>query len=116
MELEDENGKYYPVEDVSLYQAIVVDNSINSLYDYLNSKFTWNLDEEGQEPEPTPTPTPAPTPTPEPEKKPTDSKDNTKAPGSLPYTGGTFVIIVSVLTIIALGIYAYRRNNDLKGI
>ena len=45
-----------------------------------------------------------------------ETKDKTKAPGSLPYTGGTFVIIVSVLAIIALGIYAYRRNNDLKGI
>lgn len=44
------------------------------------------------------------------------TEDTTKAPGSLPYTGGTFVIIVSVLAIIALGIYAYRRNHDLKGI
>ena len=52
----------------------------------------------------------------EPKKEETKQEDTTKAPGSLPHTGGTFVIIVSVLAIIALGIYAYRRNNDLKGI
>lgn len=113
MELEDENGKYYPVEDVSLFQALIEEDGSANLFDCLDDDYVWNLDEgEGNDPDPVPTP--------EPEKKPTETKDKTKdktkAPGSLPYTGGTFVIIVSVLAIIALGIYAYRRNNDLKGI
>ena len=45
-----------------------------------------------------------------------EKEDTTKAPGSIPYAGGTTVVLISVLAIIALGIYAYRRNNDLKGI
>ena len=107
MELDDENGKYYPVEDVSLYQGCVSQDIGTNLFDYLSDEFKWNLDEEqGSEP----------TPAPQPEKKPTNTKDETQAPGKLPYTGGTFVIVVSVLAIITLGIYAYRRNNDLKGI
>jgi len=111
MQLDDENGKYYPVEDISLFQALILDDGRVNLFDCFDDDYVWNLDEEGAN-----NPTPAPTPTPEPEKKPAKTEDNTKAPGSLPYTGGTFVIIVSVLAIIALGIYAYRRNNDLKGI
>lgn len=43
-------------------------------------------------------------------------KDNTIAPGTMPYTGGTFFIILTVLGIISVGIYVYKRNNDLKGI
>ena len=111
MELEDENGKFYPVEDVSLYQALVDETVGNNLFDYLDESFEWNLEDDEK-----PQQKPESKPTPEPEKKPTNTKDETKAPGKLPYTGGTFVIIAAVLTIIALGIYAYRRNNDLKGI
>lgn len=55
-------------------------------------------------------------------KKPTttttkkNNTDNTTAPGDIPYTGGTFTIIVTILLIAGLGIYGYKRNNDLKGI
>ena len=43
-------------------------------------------------------------------------KDNTIAPGTMPYTGGTFFVILTVLSITAVAIYVYKRNNDLKGI
>jgi len=46
----------------------------------------------------------------------TNKKDTTVAPGTMPYTGGTFVIIISILAIIFIVIYAYKRKNDLKGI
>lgn len=49
-------------------------------------------------------------------KEDTKKEDKTKAPGSLPNTGGTFVIIASVLAIVIMGIYAYKRNKDLRGI
>lgn len=42
--LDDENGKYYPVEDVSLYQALVSDAVGKNLFNYLDEQFTWNLD------------------------------------------------------------------------
>lgn len=46
----------------------------------------------------------------------TDKKDNTTAPGKIPYTGGATFIIISLIGIVAVGIYVYKRNNDLKGI
>lgn len=45
MELENENGTYYPVEDVSLYQGIVGEKT-KFLYNYLDSNFKWNVSEE----------------------------------------------------------------------
>jgi len=68
------------------------------------------------EKEPTPQPEEKPTPQPEEQKDTIKNEDETKAEGSLPNTGGTFVIIISILGIILLGVYAYKRNKDLKGI
>lgn len=45
MVLDDENGKYYPVEEVSLYQALVGETVGKNLFDYLDGQFTWNIDE-----------------------------------------------------------------------
>lgn len=42
--------------------------------------------------------------------------DNTIASGTMPYTGSTFFVILPVLGIIAVAIYVYKRNNDLRGI
>jgi len=113
MSVEDKDGKYYPIEDVSLYQGCVGDSIGVNLFDYMDDSFRWNLDEEeagdeGKEP--------TPAPAPEVEKEQEKSEDKTTAPGSLPYTGGTFVIIASVLAIVIMGIYAYKRNKDLRGI
>lgn len=44
------------------------------------------------------------------------SSDSTIAPGKIPYTGGATFIIISLIGIVAVGIYVYKRNNDLKGI
>ena len=61
--------------------------------------------------------------TPQAEQKPTnatttttDKKDNTTASGKIPYTGGATFIVISLIGIVAVGIYVYKRNNDLKGI
>lgn len=45
MILDDENGKYYPVEDISLYQGLVGDTVGKNLFDYLDGQFKWNIDE-----------------------------------------------------------------------
>lgn len=42
MEMDDESGKYYQIEDISLYQAVVGDTR-KMLFDYLSSDFKWNL-------------------------------------------------------------------------
>lgn len=46
MVLDDENGKYYPVEDISLYQGLVGDSVGKNLFDYLDGQFSWNIDEQ----------------------------------------------------------------------
>ena len=45
-----------------------------------------------------------------------NNNDKTTAPGSIPYTGGAFATIVTIITIAGIGAYAYKRNKDLKGI
>lgn len=42
--------------------------------------------------------------------------DTTIASGNIPYTGGTTIIIASVVAIMAVGAYIYKRNKDFKGI
>ena len=46
----------------------------------------------------------------------TAKTDTTKAPGTIPYAGGTFALIIGTIAVIGLGIYGFRKNNDLKGI
>ncbi len=47
MELDDKNGTYYPVEDVSLYQACIDQTyDIRALYNYLSNEFVWNIPED----------------------------------------------------------------------
>ncbi len=41
--MEDENGKYYPVEDVSLYQGLVSETVGKNLFDYLDDNFKWEI-------------------------------------------------------------------------
>ena len=81
-ELDDENGKYYPAEDVMLYQALI-NKDIRSLHNYLDPKFVWKLSDA--------------TPT-----KP--SEDKTVASGTLPQTGETMIIIgsIAIITVIAV--------------
>lgn len=100
MEMEDENGKYYPVEDISLYQGCVGENIGKNLFDYLDSNFEWNLDEEKVIP-------------PDSEGK----QDPTLSGTILPKTGiatviGAFVTILAVNTII--GMYKYNRYKGIK--
>ena len=38
MEVDDNNGEYYPIEDVSLYQALLSDDVGNNLFDYLSDE------------------------------------------------------------------------------
>jgi len=45
MVLDDENGKYYPIEDISLYQACIGEEIGKNLWNYLDGDFKWNIDE-----------------------------------------------------------------------
>ena len=111
---DDENGKYFPVEDVSLYQCIRMDSvGVNKLADYLSADFKWNLDDDGSTSDdnnnnggnkPTPTPTPAPT------KQP----DDTTMKDKLPQTGQA--VTIGVITGIAVisGAVFFAKSKKYK--
>ena len=43
-------------------------------------------------------------------------EDITKAPGNIPYTGGTTVIVIAMILIVSVGIISYKKNKELRGI
>ena len=95
MELDTENGKYYPIEDISLYQAIHFTSKNEwGLYDYLSDKFVWNIENNNG----------------------SQQEDNTTSKDNLPNTGATIAIIASSLIIVAFGIYGFIRTRNMKEI
>ena len=93
-ELDDENGKYYPVEDVTVYQGRIT-QSKKLLYRLYDQKFTWNIDDNNSS---TSTPT-----------------DTTITPDKkLPQTGEKIAIIgtigIAVVVAVVLGIKAKKYN------
>lgn len=93
MVLDDENGKYFPVEDVSLYQALTYEKdgkTSKNLFDYLNDNFKWNLGNDDT------------------------TIDNTTATGKLPQTGASIVIYVVITLVIVAGVIfaiKYKKYN-----
>ena len=93
MVLDDENGKYFQVEDVSLYQALTYEKdgkTSKNLFDYLNDNFKWNLGNDDT------------------------TIDNTTATGKLPQTGASIVIYVAITLVIVAGVIfaiKYKKYN-----
>lgn len=105
VELEDENGKYYPAEGVTLAMADGVIGEYWGLYFLGSNDFKWNLGEDNETVTTPDTTTPTNT-----------NKDNTKAKGSIPYAGGATIIVLSIAIISIAGTIAYIKNRDLKGV
>lgn len=100
VEFDDENGKYYPIEGVTLGQAwISSSNTYWDLWAYTNENFEWNNLSS------TPTET---------EKK--EEPDNTVATGKLPQTGVEFGIVLVIITLLGVSVFVYRKYSRLKGI
>ena len=100
VEFDDENGKYYPIEGVTLGQAWFASSSDSwDLWAYTSSDFKWdNL-------------TSTYTPT---EKK---DDNSTVAPGKLPNTGTNVIIMLSIIIATSIiGIVFYKKYNNYKGI
>lgn len=120
MTMEDENGKYYPVEDVSLYQALV-DNTVgNNLFDYLSNEFKWNIETgTGATTPNTPSGT-TQTPSTNNDKTPSTTTkkddDKTMASGKLPQTGIGIGLILLIIVSVSGLIFAYFKYDRLKGI
>ncbi len=119
--LDTENGTYYPIEDIMLYQGLVSSASnIYSLINYLDADFVWNLKEEtpqtnnnitiNQTTNTTNTTNNQPTSV-------TGNLDNTKAPGTIPQTGSMpFTTICILAIILGVGGVAYYHNRKYQGL
>mgnify|MGYP004616976131 CR=1 FL=1 len=97
VEFDDENGKYYPIEGVTLGQAYLSTLSDSwNLWAYTSDKFQWeNL---------------SPTYT-------SSTGDSTTAPGFLPRTGKNVIIILSIVSaIFIIGTLFYKKYNNYKDI
>ncbi len=106
MELDDENGKYYPVEDVSLYQA-TVELGHKDLYDYLDDHFKWNI-QSTQNTQNTQTPS---------TNNNVKTDDSTTATKILPKTGTIATILIILIGILSISTIIFiRKVNKYKGI
>ena len=117
--LDDENGKYYPVEDVSLYQAIIGETIGKNLFDYLDDNFEYKIVKtevkEGKPAEPTkPAEEPAKT-----EEEPKEEDYKGKKTGTesenLGTQAGANLTIVYVIAIVgAISFISYKKYNKTK--
>ena len=105
MWLDDEEGKYYPVENVSLYQGLVGETVGSNLYNYLDSEFVWNLeDTETKKPDDTAD-----------KEKPKDDDGTTAPEKTLPQTGTIMISTIIILAgvIACIGYIKYKKLSDI---
>ncbi len=107
LSMDDENGTYEPVEDVSLYQAIISTGENMCLANYTDNRFVWNLQNNEEENPPTDE---------KPEKEPSQQpqQDNTIATTPIPQTGESLIIIFTTCILIISAVFALiqiRKNN-----
>jgi len=106
---DDENGKYYPIEGVTLGQAWF-SSSTNSwdLYAYTSGDFKWdNLSS-------TYVPTTPNTVPNNPPANPNVPVDNTTSKDIIPFTGSSTIIIISIILFVGLGIVFYKKYDEYK--
>lgn len=108
MELDDENGEYYPVEDVSLYQALIGENIGINLFDYLSAQFKWNLDDNPGDITPDDNNNN--------NSNKDDEEDDTTAPGNIPQTGATITLVATLLIIAVTGTIVFIKYRKMRGI
>lgn len=97
--IDDEGGKYYPIEDIAIVQAAVYNTGKKAFL----TEIKWENDEEEIK-----------KPTQE-DKKDQPQEDNTQAKGELPKTGVIYLEILGVMLLVAGAItFAYKYNKYKK--
>lgn len=92
---DDENGKYYPIEGVTLGQAWHYDeNNYWELWAYNDEKFEWTDLSSGTEPKP----------------------DGTEAPNPLPQTGLKTIFGITAIALIGIMVFLKSKDNYYKNI
>ena len=100
VQLDDENGKYYPVEGVTLGQAYISSSSESWwLTAYTDSDFKWD----GLTSTYTPTTT-------------TTTTDPTTAKTPIPQTGQNVLVAIAIVSVVGLGVYTYRRLKSYRDV
>ena len=112
--LDDENGKYYPIEDIGLYQAVVADSVGKNLFSSIDSQFVWNLpeatepSEEGQN-------APAEDNTVKPSEDENKGKtDGTESPNLGPQAGKGIMALVVVAVVSGIVFISYRKYRNIR--
>ncbi len=102
LELDTENGKYYEIEDVSLYQALILkDTGEKNLYSIVDKEFTWDLSDE----EP-----------PKDDDTTQEDDDDTISKNKLPNTGRNLAIAISTVALVTASAVVYKKYNSYKDI
>ena len=98
VEFDDENGKYYPIEGVTLGQAwISRTNEYWDLWAYTSDEFEWNnLSTTPSEEQP---------------------KDETISPEKIPHAGSEVLIIIAVIILaVTTCVISYKKYNWFRDI
>ena len=115
VKFDDENGKYYPVEGVTLGQANISGTSF-SLYGYTADNFKWNIvPAESQQQQPA-TQQPTQQPQQSTQQAPQKAEDKTVASRTLPKTGILPIIKIPLIIITVLGGFFYIGYKKLKDV
>ena len=107
-ELDDENGKYYPVEGVTLGRASVFDDGSWYLFVLGDSDFTWS-EFGGGNGQTNNVNTPI-------ANNITNVNNTNKLPSRLPKAGITVTVFAVIIGIVIVSVVSYKKYNYYKGI
>ena len=107
-ELDDENGKYYPVEGVTLGRASVHDDGAWYLFVLGDEDFTWSEFGEGNG-QTNNVNTPI-------ANNITNANNTNKLPSRLPKAGITVTVFAVIIGIAIVSVVSYKKYNYYKGI
>lgn len=100
VEFDDENGKYYPIEGVTLGQAYISETNRNNwdLYAYTSEDFNWNdLSSTNTDTN-------------------TNNTDTTIAKDKLPNTGTMSILLVSIIILVTATVFFKIKKDKYKDI
>lgn len=116
MEMQDEKGKYYPVEDVWLYQGLV-GKDLRDLAEFGGTRFKWNLADSEKNNNTANKPTSDKTTTNTPTTTKNQEIDKTTAQTILPKTGTKITkIVILLLSVSVCSVILIGKVKKYKGI
>ena len=102
---DDENGKFAPVEGITLAKAYFSESSSWNLYAYTSSDFSWDNISSAPSNIITSNTTINNT-----------TVDNTIAKGILPHAGKTSLVVTAIMTIVGVSVILYKKYSIYKDI